>query len=297
MKNNKRAIGSIAALVPNIIFGFSFLFSKTALAVSHPLIILAVRFTVAFILLNVLWLLGVVKINLSGKRLKNVLLMAVAQPLLYFIFELYGINSTSSAISGVIISLVPIGVILLSTLFLKERPSAVQVACSCLSIAAVMVISLLSNDGNKSSILGIVLLLCAVLCAALFNILSRKESQSFSAVERTYIMFGVASVAFNLIAVLVLRGSFIGELCRAVTTPEFLWSVGFLAILSSVAAFLLYNYATSLIDAVRAASFSNIITVVSLLAGIFILGEQLSAVQLLMSALIVLGVYGALSVK
>ena len=83
------------------------------------------------------------------------------------------------------------------------------------------------------------------------------------------------------------------ELGKAFCSPDFLWSIGFLAVLSSVAAFLLYNYATTLIDSVRAASFSNIITVVSVLAGIFILGEQLSVYQILLSAVIILGVYGS----
>ena len=48
--------GILAALVPNVIFGFSFLFSKIALDYAHPLMILAIRFTVAFAVLNILWL-------------------------------------------------------------------------------------------------------------------------------------------------------------------------------------------------------------------------------------------------
>jgi drug/metabolite transporter (DMT)-like permease len=59
--------GSLAALVANIIFGFSFLFSKIALQVADPLIILAVRFTVAFLILTVLWLTGMVKMQFKGK--------------------------------------------------------------------------------------------------------------------------------------------------------------------------------------------------------------------------------------
>ena len=105
MDNKKSIFGSLAALIANIIFGFSFLFSKVALSAANPLIILAVRFTVAFLVLNILWLLGIVKLNFKGKNIKRLILMSLAQPLLYFIFELYGINATSSAISGVIISL------------------------------------------------------------------------------------------------------------------------------------------------------------------------------------------------
>ncbi len=289
---NKIVFGTLGALIANIIFGFSFLFSKVALGVAHPLIIISVRFTVAFLILNILWAFGVFKLKFKGKPKGKILLMGVAQPLLYFIFELYGIDKTSSAISGVIISLVPIAVIVLSTLILREKPTLIQVVFSVVSLGAVAIISIFSNDGNTSSLLGILLLLGAVLCAAVFNILSRSESEHYSPFERTYIMFLVGTVGFNLIALCGLRGDFIPQMSIAVSSGSFWWAIGYLSILSSIGAFMLYNYATSIIDTVRAASFSNIITVVSVLAGLFILKENLSVLQIICCAVIILGVLG-----
>lgn len=289
---NKTGWGSVAALIANIIFGFSFLFSKVALEYAHPLVILAVRFSVAFLILNILWAFGLIKLQLRGKPKKGILLMAVAQPLLYFIFELYGIEYTSSAISGVIISLVPVGVILISLFFLKEKPRVRQIVFSLLSLAAIVVISLLSNDGEKTYLIGILLLLGAVICAAVFNILSRKEAERYSPVERTYMMFLIGTVGFNLAAVVGLGRGYLGIMSAAVTSLPFWGAIGYLAVLSSIGAFLLYNYATSHISSVRASSFSNIITVVSVLAGLFILQERLSVAQLICCVLIIVGVYG-----
>lgn len=289
---DKNITGSLAALVANIIFGFSFLFSKVALGYANPLIILAVRFTVAFLVLNLLWLFGIVKLNLKGKPKKKLILMALAQPLLYFIFELYGIEKSSSALSGVIISLVPVAVILLSTFVLKERPTLKQILFSVLSLSAVIVISLLSNDGGNNSLIGIVLLLGAVVCAAVFNILSRSESERFTPFERTYMMFLIGTIGFNIIALLTLRENFFSELTVAVSSLEFWGAVGYLSVLSSIAAFMLYNYSTSVISSVRAASFSNIITVISVFAGLIILKENLSVPQIICSFLIIIGVFG-----
>jgi len=291
MKNNSIK-GTLAALLTNVIFGFSFLFSKVALEYAHPLIILSVRFTAAFAVLNILWLTRAVKLDFKGKPKKRLLLMAVAQPLLYYIFDLYGIENTSSAISGVIISLVPVAVLILSSVFLHERPTLSQILFSALSLAAIITISLLSNDGAASTLTGIVLLLGAVICAAVFNIVSRSESKSFSPFERTYIMFLVGAVGFNVIAVCSLGDSYFAELSQACASIEFIGAVSYLSILSSIAAFILYNYSTTHISAFRSASFSNLITVVSVLAGIFILGETLSVPQLICCALIVLGVLG-----
>lgn len=289
---SKQFKGSIAALIVNIIFGFSFLFSKVALSYAHPLIILAVRFTIAFAALNLLWLFGIVKLNFKGKPKKKILLMSLAQPLLYFIFELYGIENTSSAISGVIISLVPVVVIILSAFFLKEKPTLSQILFSLLSLAAIAVISILSDNGAKNKLFGIILLLGAALCAAVFNILSRTESEHYSPFERTYIMFLVGTAGFNAMSVASLGKSYTSEILRAVSSAPFWGAILYLSILSSIVAFMLYNYSTSVISPVRSSSFSNLITVVSVLAGLFILKESLSVPQLVCCLFIIIGVFG-----
>ena len=121
MKNKNDAAGTAAALAANIIFGCSFIFSKKALSAAHPLMILSVRFTVAFIAMSLLILTGKFRLSLKGKPKKRLLIMALAQPLLYFIFELYGLSLVSSALSGVIIALVPVAVMLLSLLFFGRK--------------------------------------------------------------------------------------------------------------------------------------------------------------------------------
>jgi len=288
----KENLGMAAALVSNIIFGFSFIFSKMALETTKPLIILAVRFTVAFAVMNLLWIFGVIKLSFKGKPKKGLLLMAIAQPLLYFIFELYGLNLVSSALSGIIVSLVPVGVLLISGIFLSEKPTKLQILCTIVSIVGVSALSVLSNDGNKNHLLGVVLLLLAVIAAAVFNILSRRESAAFSAFERTYAMFLIASVGFNLIALTVFRGRYFTEIVTAFKSSSFLIAILYLAVFSSVAAFMLFNYSTSKISAVRTASFSNIISVVTVLAGILILKEDLSVLEILLCVPVILGVWG-----
>jgi drug/metabolite transporter (DMT)-like permease len=188
--------------------------------------------------------------------------------------------------------LVPVAVILLSTFVLKEKPTLKQILFSVLSLSAVIVISLLSNDGGNNSLIGIVLLLGAVVCAAVFNILSRSESERFTPFERTYMMFLIGTIGFNIIALVTLRENFFSELTVAVSSLEFWGAVGYLSVLSSIAAFMLYNYSTSVISSVRAASFSNIITVISVFAGLIILKENLSVPQIICSFLIIIGVFG-----
>ena len=291
MENKNSLLGMTAALTANLIFGFSFIFSKLALSVAHPLIILSVRFTVSFLFLNLLLAIKLIKVSFRGKPIKKLILMSVAQPLCYFIFELYGINYVSSALSGVIISLVPVGVVCFSAMFLGEKPTARQYICALVSLVGICIVSILNNNGKKNSAIGVILLILAVISAVSFNFLSRSESKNFSAVERTYFMFFVAFLGFNLFAVALLNKNYIPELTKAISSSEFLLSIGYLAILSSVAAFILYNYSTGHITAIRSSSFSNIITVVSILAGTVFL-KEMSVFELILCVPIILGVYG-----
>ena len=72
--------------------------------------------------------------------------------------------------------------------------------------------------------LGAVLLLGAVLSGVVFNLMSRKTSGRFSALERTYVMMGVGAASFTLLAVIRSAGSW-GELITPLSSPAFLEKV------------------------------------------------------------------------
>ena len=292
MTEQKRILGIFCALFANIIFGFSFIFSKAALSVSHPLIILSIRFTVAFLFLNILWVLGVFKINTKSFKEPTLWLMGLAQPFLYFILELYGLSLVSSALSGVVIALVPVAVMLLSTVILKEKPTSLQWLFTAVSIIGVAAISIISNNGEKNYTLGILLLIGAVVCAGIFNVLSRKQAKNSSAFERTYVMFLIGFIGFNLTASITLGNQYLPLILQSITNIKFIVPIIYLGIISSVLAFLLYNFATANITVVEASSFSNIITVVTVLAGVLILRESMNIWGYILCLLIILGVWG-----
>lgn len=287
-KQQKAAAGAALA---HIIYGFSFMFSKIALSVTDTFVLLSVRFAVAFLALSILWATGIIKMNFRGKKLGGLLLMGLFQPLLYFIFEQYGIIYTTSAISGIMIALVPIAAIGLSFIFLRERPSKKQIFFSLLSLLGVILISLTGNSG-KNTVLGFLLLVGAVLCAGGFNILSRKLSGDFTPFERTYVMMALGAVGFSVVAVLKLGNGFAPALITACSDFGFITAIIYLSILSSVVAFASYNYATTYLTTAKATSFANITTVVSVLAGVILLSESFTLLQAMSCVLILIGVFG-----
>lgn len=292
MKEQKTMQWAMAgALFANVIFGFSFLFTKMALQAATPVLLLAYRFTFAFVLMSIIAICKPGLLNLKGKPFKNVILMGVCQPLLYFVCENYGMLYSSTTFAAVMIALAPIGAMGLGALFLKEHSSWRQAICCVISVGGVIWLALKNQSEGHVTVLGIILLAGAVLSAAGFNVLSRKSAADFTAFERTYIMFLMAMVVFDVWAMLecAVQGK---SLIAPLYDTGFLTAVLYLGGASSVGAFLMYNAATTYLPVARAASFSSVITVVTLFAGVVFLKESFDLVSLLASAIIILGIWG-----
>ena len=280
---------TLAALLGYSIFGFSFLFSKLALNVATPLVLISVRFLVAFLVLNLLLLSGKAQVSLGGKPVHRLLLLGFVQPVLYFVLESYGIAMTSAALSGLMIGTSPVIGLIFGVLFLRERCTWLQGVCTVLSVVGV---GLTTTGGfGGTSMTGFLLLLATAVCAALFPILSRSTAAYFTAFERTYVMIGLGSVVFTLGALFQNRSDL-----RALVVPlghgTFWVAVLYLAVVSSVGAFLLLNYSLSHISAGRTLIFANFSTVMSILAGIFIMGDRFTPVQLVGILLITVSIFG-----
>ncbi len=289
---SKKLKGTAAGVGANVIFGFAFLASKKVLAVSDLLIAQAVRFDIAFLLLTVPVMLGMIKVNYRGGKLGGIIALSVCQPLLYFVFEQYGVSRTSSAFAGVMIALVPVCVMLLSYPILGEKPTALQMVFTAVSFAGVSVVSLTDGENANFDFIGFLLLLCAVVCAALNNCISRIQSARFSAFERLYFAFGVGAAGLTSLAFAVHGGDTFRLTAEAFSHSDFIWGILYLAVVSSIFAFLLINVSLSYISPILQSSFANIATVVSVLAGVLVLDESFSPLQYLCVALIVVGVLG-----
>ena len=85
------AKATLAGLLGYSIFGFSFLFSKIALETAAPFVLLAARFLLAFLALNLLLLTPSAQLSLRGKPLKLLLLLG-----LVFFLTLKGANYPSA---------------------------------------------------------------------------------------------------------------------------------------------------------------------------------------------------------
>jgi len=289
MKNNTVS-ATIAALIAQIIFGFSFMFTKIALRDTTPTIVIADRYLIAFLGLTVAMILTKTKIKFM-KNVWKMVVMSIFQPVLYFLFESYGIKMTTSAFSSIMISLIPIVSMISGILFLKEIPSFLQYVFTALSVCGVVIMALAGNADGTVTIWGVLLLFGAVLSSVAYNTASRKISAEFSAFERTYAMTLIGMLVF--VAIAFLQNLHAPQnIIIHFAKPSYTMAILYLGVFSSVVAFFLLNYANTYLPVTKTTVFSNITTVVSVIAGALFLNEAFSVKTVISTAMIVAGVWG-----
>lgn len=294
---NKTVKATIAALFAQIIFGFSFMFTKIALGSASPLTVIADRYIMAFFGMSIVMLFTKTKIKFT-KDIWKLVLMSLFQPVLYFLFETYGIEMTTSAFSSIMIALIPVVCMISGIFLLKEVPRPMQYAFTALSVLGVVIVALAGNADGTVTPLGVLLLFGAVLSSATYNITSRKISGEFSALERTYAQTVIGLITFLAIAFFENINS-PQNLIIHFQNPGYFWAIFYLGIVSSVVAFVLLNYANTHLPVAKTTVFSNITTVVSVIAGTMFLNEKFTWQTALATAMIIFGVWGvqALRVK
>lgn len=292
MKNTTKAY--ISALLYSFIIGFSFMFVKLALTITSPLDTLAHRFTVAFIAATIPVIFGFVKLNISFKNILTLLPLAIFYPALFFAFQAFGLVYTSSSEAGIIQAAIPIFTMILASYFLKEYTNTWQKTSVCISVIGVIYIFVMNGIGaHETSFIGVNLILLSALSSACYNVLARKMTKKFKLMDLTYTMTAIGFISFNFIAIIdhMNKGT-ITVYFKPFTNGTFLISILYLGLLSSLLTALLLNYSLSYIEAAKISVFSNLSTLITIIAGVVFLHEQIAYYHIVGTLMIVLGVIG-----
>lgn len=293
MTDIKKAAPYLSGIGFATIFGFSFLIVKNTLNSVEVFQLLGLRFLIAAIIFELLRVTRIIKIKIKPSVFLKLLPIAVFQPVLYFITEVYGIKYAETSEAGLFIGMIPVAVAFISWIFLKEKLNIKQIIFMVLSLTGVAFISIMQMNGTtgNTKAIGYLFLIGAVLASGFYNMFSRKASKSHSPLEITYVMMLTGAVVFNIMGVSdsIIQGySYFSPLFNVETIGAILY----LGILSSIVAFFLVNFTLSKIPAVQSSLFANLITVISIVAGVIFLQENFTTYKIIGSVCIIIGVFG-----
>ena len=285
---HRQLFPALAACAGYTIWGFSYLFIRVALRYADPNVMLAIRFVLAFLLINIPLLTGHEKISLKGKPLKPLILFSLMEPL-YFFAESYAVLYTNATYTGVVLAVSPIFSIALVAVLLKEFPTRRQFLFCLLPIAGVIIMTVSGSSLGILTPLGCLWLAATCLVAATMRTLNRMSSQSYSSFERTYFMMLAGSIIFPISALISNRGQ-LSAFTAPLSQLPFVLSIATLSVVCSVAANLFVNYAAGEMSVTKFSSFGTIMTVCSTFSGVLLLGEPMTASALIGAILTIIGI-------
>lgn len=286
---NKNAKAVIFATLGNVIWGFSFLFTKLGLsAVPNSNIMLAHRFLLSTLFMIILTVTGKGKISFKGKNWKPILILLLAQ-VAYYLFETQAVLYTNSMIAGAVLAVVPVVTLGTGALFLREYPTRRQALFCIMPVVGVIIMTVSGKELGAVTPLGILFLLLTLLASAAYKTANRQAAEAFSPFERTFLVLTISAVAFSVSGMASVDWR-IGDFVAPLLQWKYSLSVLFLSLLCSIVANMLVNYAMGYMSVFKVASFGSLSTLCSVFAGVVFLNEPMSATLLLGAVLILVGI-------
>ena len=138
--HRKQTIPVICICVGQVIWGFSYLFTRVAQRWASPDIVLSMRFLAASLIMTVLIWCGKANFSLKGKKIRLLLGFALLEPPYYF-FESYGVYYSNATFAGTVMAFAPVISIVAAMMFLGERPSKRQKVFCLLPTAGVVIMT------------------------------------------------------------------------------------------------------------------------------------------------------------
>lgn len=282
----------LAAVGYSLIIGFSFLFIKFTLITAHPLDTLAHRFNVSFVMATLaLICFKKLRFRLTFREMITILPLGILYPLVFFSFQVFGLQYSSSSEAGILQAMIPIFTMFLAAGILGERPHLYRKIGIVLSVIGVILIFVFKGVNiGSGSMLGGGLILISSFSSAGYNVLARKLVQNYNVFQLTYIMTIIGFVCFNLLA----TGRHLTEgdmslYFQPFMNMKFTLSILYLGVLSSLITSFLSNYALVQLEASQMSMFSHLATLITLFAGAVILGEQLNYYNIIGALFIITG--------
>ncbi|WP_169973777.1 MULTISPECIES: DMT family transporter [unclassified Campylobacter] len=285
----------LSLLAATFIVGFSFAFVKISLEFASVFESLAHRFSIAFIVVLILIKFGFINEKISLKDFKKISFIAILYPSLFFAFQAFGLTFTSSVMAGIFHACTPVVTMVFAHFFIGEYTNIWQKFFALVSVFGIIYIIYMSgNFGENSSLIGNFLIILSVIAISLYNVFARRVLAKFEISKLVIVTIFIGFIFFNMLNLsdYILKSRELKLYFAPFLDIKFTISTLFLAIFSSVATSFLFGYSLKRLEAFKIGIFSNLSTLVTIIAGIFLLDENFEIYHFLGASFIILGVVG-----
>lgn len=275
-----KAYAKLLLLAVFIARGTSFLFSKTLLRDMPPMSILAVRFTLAFLILSFIFFHRIR--SCSRASLRGGLILGVLYTVC-MVFEMYGLRLVDTGVSALIENMAIVLVPIYAAVLTRTAPKKKTMLCAVLAVLGVGFLSL-AQSSVKGGGKGIMLIVLAALTYAACILATEKVSREADPITIGMIQLGTMGV-LSLFASLLMGGF-------AMPQTGGQWVMMLLLVLvCSCFGFAFQPVGQKYVPAEAAAVFTVVNPLTASVMGVTIAGESISASKLIGYVLILLALF------
>lgn len=268
---------SLALLLVAMLWGSSTVLNKVALTAVDPFSLIAMRFTLAFIVTFIIYFRKLPLV--TARTLKRVLVLGTLLFLLYGA-AIYGVRSTSASNAGVLTCLAGIFIPIIEFFFFRKKLSLHSTLCVLTAFAGIFV---LMGGITASFHYGDFLCLLCSLVSAFHIILTGRWVTEENAVMLSVLQLGVVALYSSVFA-------FTFETVILPLKPEVLFTIFVLGIFCSAAAYVIQTVAQQSVSPLRTGIILSTEPVFGTLAAFLFWNEVLSPKEYLGIAAMIIAV-------
>lgn len=291
---NARRNGYISIILHGIFIGFSFLTIKIALRYTDALDLLSHRFSITALLLIIYGFFNPEIKALKFKAFKEIFPVSLFYPVFFFLFQTFGLTVISSSEAGIIYALSPIITFLAAKILIKEKTDKIQIIFMIISVFGLIFINIMGGlNLGYINYTGIFLIILSASSISIYNVLTKKISETYSPIQITYVVCIYGFVIFSLISITkhVITGDIPGYFSPLMNLP-FLVCVLYLSLFASLFSNLTAAYSLKMLEATAVSLFQNLATIFIIISGVIFLSEELFYYHYLGVLIVLFGTIG-----
>jgi drug/metabolite transporter (DMT)-like permease len=266
----------------------NYLFAKFALREFPPMLLSGVRTAVAGLLMVpvYVWHARQSSARLTRADAAPLLTLGVMGVGLNQVFFIVGLSRTSVSHAAFIIGLTPLLVLAIAVAAGQERLSLGRAGGMLVALVGVAMLQMAPDGGREASLAGDALILLAALSFAAFTVLGKRETSRVGPVALNTCAYLGSAVALLPLTLWEGRGF---DFERVTWTG---WtSLMYMAVMSSVVAYLIFYHALRHISASRVSAFAYLQPLIVTLLAIGIMGERPTGELMTGGLLVLVGVF------
>ncbi|MEO0237988.1 MAG: DMT family transporter [candidate division WOR-3 bacterium] len=262
----KKIYLAIFALIPAIIWGYSFIATKYAVSYIKPATLGFVRFIISYVILEFLVFLRKenARVNLKDRML--FMCMGFFGITFYFLGENFGLKYTTSSNGALIVSTIPIFTLLVDKIVYRKKISYILTSGIILSFIGIYILLFGFSKIKNLNVKGDLVMFIPVLSWIIYTYISKMKSSKYSIFFITKEMTFYGSIFF-IPFVFFEKGSF----CIYKLNISTIISILYLGIVCSSLAYILWNKALKEFDEKLVNSFIYTIPIFTITGEIIIL--------------------------